>query len=138
MIEEHEPLVQERLEVDVLPLQGLDAGVVGVAAVEDQVLAGVAVIATIGEGTLVGTQTENKKVSNNQITKRFVPEYLPFFLLLTGDRLSDLAAVVTEGQVVNQAVPVLLPLVRALGCWQGTDKLDRSRGHRGGGRGGGH
>ena len=55
MIEEHEPLVQERLEVYVLPLQGLDACVVCVAAVEDQVLAGVAVVAAIGEGTLVST-----------------------------------------------------------------------------------
>ena len=55
MIEEHEPLVQERLEVDVLPLQGLDAGVVGVAAVEDQVLSRVAEVAAIGEGTLVST-----------------------------------------------------------------------------------
>ena len=38
MVEELEPLVKERLEVDVLPLQGLDAGVVVVAVVEDQVL----------------------------------------------------------------------------------------------------
>lgn len=33
MVEELEPLVKERLEVDVLPLQGLDAGVVVVTAV---------------------------------------------------------------------------------------------------------
>ena len=38
MVEELESLVKERLEVDVLPLQGLDAGVVVVAVVDDQVL----------------------------------------------------------------------------------------------------
>ena len=60
MIEELEALVKERLEVDVLPLQGLDAGVVVVAAVEDQVLCRVAEVAAAGKWALVGTQTENK------------------------------------------------------------------------------
>ena len=136
MVEELEPLVKERLEVDVLPLQGLDACVVVVAVVEDQVLCRVAEVATVGAGALIGTQTENKNTSMTR-NQSLSEKYSPFFLLLTGDRLGDLAAVVAEGQVVDQAVPVLLPLVRALGGWQGADKLGGDRGHRGGG-GGGH
>ena len=70
-------------------------------------------IAAVGVGALVGTQTENKNTSmtRNQSSVKHSP------LLPTGDRLSDLAAVVAEGEVVDQAIPVLLPLVRALGGW---------------------
>ena len=111
VIEELEALVQERLEVDVLPLQGLDTGVVRVAVVESQVQASVPDVAAVREGTLVDAQ--------------------PLLLLHVGHHVSDLRAVVTDGQVVDQAVPVLLPLVRALGSWQGADKLGRGQGGRG-------
>ena len=93
-------------------------------------------VAAVGNGALVGTQTEKKNTKMTRRDQSFA-KYSPFLLLLTGDRLGDLAAVVAEGEVVDQAVPVLLPLVRALGGWQGADKLGGDREHRGGG-GGGH
>ena len=52
--EELEVLVQQRLEVDVLPLQHLHAGVVLQPEVEAEVLGGVGVVAAVGDGAHVG------------------------------------------------------------------------------------
>ena len=66
-VKELKSFVQERLEVNILPLQVLHTGVVDEAEVDYEVLGGVTVVAAVEEGALVLTQPWNKIKNQERI-----------------------------------------------------------------------